>query len=46
MYASLGCGALSARCTAGPDILDYILFLGVTLASAETPLAKPPFLGS
>ena len=26
MYASLGCGALSARSTAAPNILDYFLF--------------------
>ena len=26
MYASLGCGALGAKCTAGPNILIYILF--------------------
>ena len=24
MYASLGCGALSAKCTAGPNVLGYI----------------------
>ena len=26
MYASLGCGAPSAKCTAGPTILGYFLF--------------------
>ena len=44
MYASRGCGALSAKSTAGPNILDYFLFpWGVTLDSAETPFAKTPF---
>ena len=43
MYASLGCGALSAKCIAGPNILDYFsASLGVTLDPAETPFAKPP----
>ena len=26
MYASLGCGVLSAKCTAGANILGYFLF--------------------
>ena len=26
MYRSLGCGAPSAKCTAGPNILGYFLF--------------------
>ena len=43
MYASLGCGALSAKCTAEPNIHDYFVSLGVTLDSAETPFAKTPF---
>ena len=42
-YASLGCGAPSAKCTAGPNAPGYFLFLGrETLDSAETPLAKTP----
>ena len=28
MYASRGCGALSAKCTAGANILGYFSFLG------------------
>ena len=44
MYASLGCGALSAK---GTLLAQYpwILFasLGVTLGSAENPFAKTPF---
>ena len=51
MYASLGCGALSAKCTAGSNILGYFLFswarrwilLGAALDSPETPFAKTPF---
>ena len=47
MYASLGCGALSAKCTAGPNILGILVLLGVTLDSAETPFATtPPSHGS
>ena len=41
MYASLGCDALSAKCTAGSSILGYFMFLGGD--TAETPFAKPPF---
>ena len=37
-YASLGCGALSARCTAGPNTSGYFF---VSLAAA--PFAKTPF---
>ena len=40
--------ALSAKCTAGPNILGYlfdsIVSLCVTLDAAETPLLKPRFL--
>ena len=44
IYASLGCGALSAKCTAGPNILDYFLFPWAwQLDSADTPFAKAPF---
>ena len=44
MHASLGCGALSAKCTAGPNTPKYFFVsLGVTLNSAETPFAKTPF---
>ena len=45
MSASLGCGALSAKSTAGlkPPWLFFVS-LGVTLDSAETPLLKPLFL--
>ena len=43
MYASVGCGVLSATCTAGPISLSIFVSLGVTLDSAETPLAKTPF---
>ena len=46
MYASLGCGALSAQCTAGASVLGYFLSVCLTLDSAETPLLKPHFLGS
>ena len=44
MYASVGSGALSARCTAGAQY-PWVFFvsLGVTLDSAETPFAKTPF---
>ena len=44
MHPSLGCGTLSAKCTAGPNILG-VLFVsfGVTLDTAETPLAETPF---
>ena len=46
MYASLGCGALSAKCTAGSKILGYFLgFFSVTLERKRT-LLKPPFLRS
>ena len=38
MYASLGCGALNARCTS-----VFFVSLGVTLDSAETTFAKTPF---
>ena len=44
MYASLGCGARSAKSTAGANILGYSLFpLAVTLDSTENPFAKTPF---
>ena len=38
---SLGCGALSAECTAGANILGYFLIsLAVELDSTETPFAS------
>ena len=43
MYGSLGCGALSAKCTAAPNPWVSFVFLGVTLECAETPFAKTPF---
>ena len=44
MYASLGCGAPGAKCTAGPNVLGYFLpSFGGTLDPAETPFAKTPF---
>ena len=46
MCASLGCGALSAKCTVGANILGNICSLAVTLDSTETPFAKTPFFGS
>ena len=43
-FASLGCGALSAKCTAGLNTTGYFFVsLGVTLDSAETPFAKTLF---
>ena len=45
MYASLDCGALSAKCTAGPNALGFLDSLGVALDSAKTPFAKTPLLG-
>ena len=44
MCVSLGCGTLSAKCTASPQC-PWIVFviLGVTLDSAKTPFAKTPF---
>ena len=38
MYDSLGCGAPSAKCTAGT--LGIFVAFGVTLGPAEPPLAK------
>ena len=38
MYASLGCGALSAKCTAGPTILGYFCFLGRNTRLCRNPL--------
>ena len=35
IYASVGCGALNAKCTAG-----FCAFLGVMLHGAETAFAK------
>ena len=47
MYASLGCGALSAKCTAGPNILGYFLFPWPWHWTLQKPpLLKPPCLGS
>ena len=38
MYASLGCAALSAKCTAGPNIHDYFLFLRHNTGLCRNPL--------
>ena len=44
MHASLGCGALSAKCAAGPNTPD-IFSSGLTLDSAvKAPFLKPLFL--
>ena len=44
MFVVLGCGALSAECTAGPNILgSFFVSLVVILDCAETPFAKTPF---
>ena len=42
MYASLGYGALSAKCTAGANALGIFGSLAVTLDSAEIPFVKTP----
>ena len=42
MYASLGCGALSTKCTAGPIPWVLLVSLAVPLHSTETPFAKTP----
>ena len=42
MYASLGCGALSAKCTAEPNI-GYFCFLGHDTRFCRNPFAKTPF---
>ena len=40
----LGRAALSAKCTAGPNILGYFFVSWrVTLGASETPFAKTPF---
>ena len=45
MYASLGCGALSAKCTVGANILWYYLFPWLWHWTLQKPpLLKPPFL--
>ena len=47
MYTSLSCGALSAKCTAGPNILGSFLFPWPWhWTRQKLPLLKPPFLGS
>ena len=47
MHASLGCGALSAKCTAGPNAPGcFFCFLGRGTGLCRSPLPKPPFLGS
>ena len=47
MYASPGCGAPGAKCTAGPNILGYFLFPSAGhWTMQKPPLLKPPFLGS
>ena len=38
MYASLGCGALSAKCTAGANILAIFCFLGRDTGLPRNPL--------
>ena len=46
IYVSLGCSALSAKCTAGPNILGYFCFHGRDARLCKRkPLLKPPFLG-
>ena len=46
MYASLGCGALTAKCIAGANILGYFLFSWRWHWTLQKPpLLKPPFLG-
>ena len=42
MYASLGCGALSAFGTAGPNILGSFCFLGRDTGFCRNPFAKTP----
>ena len=45
MYASLGCGALRAQCTAGPNILGIFCFLARHARLCRNPpLLKPLFL--
>ena len=47
MYASLDCGALSAKCTAGPTILGLFWVPWTWHSTLQNPpLLKPPFLGS
>ena len=47
MCASLGCGALSAKCTAGPNIRGYVLFPSAWHWTLQKhPSLKPLFLGS
>ena len=41
--ASLGWGALSAKCAAGSNLLGNLVSLGMTMDSGETPFAKTPF---
>ena len=44
MYASLAVPLLSAKCTAGPNILGFFFVSwSVTLGPTETPFAKTPF---
>ena len=42
MYASLSCGALSAKCTAGANALGVFCFLGREPGLYRTPFAKTP----
>ena len=45
MYAFLGCGSLSAKFTAGPNIFDYFLFPCAWHSTQQKPpLLKPLFL--
>ena len=47
MYASLGCGALSAKCTAVSNTLQYFWFSRAGRRILQKPpLLNPPFLGS
>ena len=48
MYASLGCGAPSAKCTAGPNILGCFFCFPRrdTGPCRNPPLLKPPCLNS
>ena len=44
MYASLGCGALSAKCIAGANVFGYFFVsFSAALDYTETPFAKTPF---
>ena len=47
IYASLGCGAQSAKCTARSNVLGYLLLSWAwRWIMQETPVPKPPILSS